>query len=57
VSDLDTTSVRRVIPDPDETVDRARMAVARRAVDAAECRELLDKLGLLPERIDGQVRT
>lgn len=56
MSDLDTTSVRRVTPDPDETVDRARMAVARRAVDAAECRELLDKLGLLPEQIDGQVR-
>lgn len=28
--------------------DRARLAVAGRATDTADCRELLDMLGLLP---------
>lgn len=31
----------------DEQVQRARMAVARNAVDPEDCRELLDMLGLI----------
>lgn len=34
----------------DEQVHRARMAVARNAVDSDDCRELLDMLGLLGDQ-------
>ncbi|HEY2221716.1 MAG TPA: hypothetical protein VGI02_06660 [Actinomycetospora sp.] len=33
----------------DDQVHRARMAVARNAVDSDDCRELLDMLGLIGE--------
>ena len=34
----------------EEQVHRARMAVARNAVDSDDCRELLDMLGLIGEQ-------
>lgn len=42
--DIDTT------PDRDDTVRRARMAVAKRATSVQDRRELLAALGLLPQR-------
>ncbi|APU20924.1 hypothetical protein [Actinoalloteichus sp. GBA129-24] len=38
-----------VHPVPDEQRSRARLAVAAAATDAADCRVLLDCLGLLPD--------
>lgn len=36
-----------------EQVHRARVAVARGAKDAEDCKQLLDMLGLVPEDEDG----
>ncbi len=37
-----------------DQVHRARIAVARSAADAEDCRQLLDMLGLAPDDEDGE---
>ncbi|GAA4858696.1 MULTISPECIES: hypothetical protein [Saccharopolyspora] len=37
-----------------EEIHRARIAVARSAADAEDCRLLLDMLGLVPDEDDGE---
>jgi hypothetical protein len=50
VSDLDGTTRRA--PAAVADVDRARLAVAHHSTGLADCRLLLDMLGLLPEPPD-----
>jgi hypothetical protein len=50
VSDLDGTTRRA--PAATADVDRARLAVAHHSTGPADCRLLLDMLGLLPEPPD-----
>lgn len=40
-----------------EQIRCARLAVARAARSASECRELLEMLGLMPHQIDGDRRS
>jgi hypothetical protein len=48
-SDMDARmAYERLLRDPDED-RRARMTVAHRAIDAEDCRELIEMLGLLPK--------